>query len=359
MIPRTTDEALRRLLDEGRARAAAVDPEHERLWEALVEASGGGKRFRPALVSAAHEALDGASTTAAMRVGAAVELLHTAFVVHDDVIDGDDLRRGRLNVSGTFRAQALAAGATPEGAADYARTAGILAGDLALAAAIRAVATCGATPEVTGRLLDLFDAALHTTAAGELVDVRLSLGVEECTLAESLAMEEHKTSAYSFSLPLQAGAVLAGADDAVVERLGEVGRCLGVAFQLADDVLGVFGDPAHTGKSATGDLRTAKQTPLLTHARTTAEWPHIVALVGRDLSDDELGEARRLLTVSGSRAFVEELAATHLSTALAQLAELGIPAETVTGLIGAPAPVAAPTSAASTASTPDSDGVAA
>jgi geranylgeranyl diphosphate synthase type II len=324
---RTTDQALQRLLDDGHARAVATDPGHALLWEALATATEGGKRFRPALVIATHDALVGTCSSAAVEVGAAVELLHTAFVIHDDVIDGDDLRRGRLNVSGTFRAQALSAGAAPDDADEYGRTAGILAGDLALAAAIRAVATCGAPPEVVHRLLDLFDAALHTTAAGELADVRLSLGVEQASLSQSLSMEEQKTGAYSFSLPLQAGALLAGAAETTVDRLGEVGRLLGVAFQLADDLIGVFGDPARTGKSATCDLRTRKQTPLLAHARTTPEWEQISPYIGRDLTDVELAEVRRLFVASGSRRYVETVAESHLATALALVEELGLSAE--------------------------------
>jgi geranylgeranyl diphosphate synthase type II len=327
MTARSTDEALQRLLDEGRERAAATGPEQLRLWEALVAATEGGKRFRPALVVAAHDALGGSCRTGAVEVGAAVELLHTAFVIHDDVVDGDDVRRGRLNVSGTFHAQALASGAVPEDARHFGRTAGILAGDLALAAAIRAVATCSAPSDVVHRLLDLFDAALHTTAAGELADVRLSLGLQASSLPESLTMEEQKTSVYSFALPLQAGALLAGADEPTVARLGETGRLVGLAFQLVDDLLGVFGDPTRTGKSATADLRTRKQTPLLTHARSTPEWDQIRRYVGRDLTDDELAEVRRLLTVSKSRGFVEDLVATHMSTARATVEQLGLPAD--------------------------------
>ena len=323
----TTDEALRRLLDEGRTRAAATDPEHARLWDSLAAATEGGKRFRPALVTATHDALGGSCSVAAAEVGAAIELLHTAFVIHDDVIDGDRLRRGRLNVSGTFHAHALAFGAAPDDAGDFGRTAGILAGDLALAAAIRAVATCGAAPEVTHRLLDLFDAALHTTAAGELADVRLALGLGTVSLPASLAMEEQKTSAYSFVLPLQAGALLAGADDGTVDRLAEAGRLLGIAFQLVDDLIGVFGDPTRTGKSATRDLRMRKQTPLLAHAKTTPEWERIRLYVGRDLTDDELAEARRLLTASGSRRFVEELADAHVSAARVVIEQVGISAD--------------------------------
>ncbi len=332
----TTDEALHRLLDEGRARAASTCPDHVRLWDALAAATEGGKRFRPALVTTAHEALGGTCFDAAVEVGAAAELLHTAFVIHDDVIDDDDVRRGRPNVSGTFRTYALGSGAAPADAEAYGRAAGILAGDLALAAAIRAVATCGAATEVIHRLLDLFDAALHTTAAGELADVRLSLSTETASLAESLAMEEQKTSAYSFALPLQAGALLAGSDDETVTRLGEAGRLLGIAFQLIDDLIGVFGDPRETGKSATSDLRSRKQTPLLAHARSTPEWGLIQPYIGRDLTDEDLAEARRLLTAAGSRQFVEELAEAHLSTARAIIEELGISTDLLVSLMSHP-----------------------
>jgi geranylgeranyl diphosphate synthase type II len=295
----------------------------------VAAATEGGKRFRPALVLAAHEALGGGRATAAAAGGAALELLHTAFVIHDDVIDGDEVRRGRLNVNGTFTARARAAGAARRDAAGIGTAAGILAGDLALAATIRAVATCAAPTDVVHRLLDLVDDALHTTAAGELADVRLSLHLEAATLAESLAMEEQKTSAYSFALPLQAGAVLADADAATVDRLGEAGRMLGVAFQLVDDLLGVFGDPAETGKSTTCDLRASKQTPLLVHATTTAHGPEIATYVGRDLTDDELAAARRLLTDCGSRGFVEELAEAHLAGARKILDGLGVAADLV------------------------------
>lgn len=337
----STDVALQRLLDAGRVRAGATDPEHARLWEALVAAAEGGKRLRPALLVAAHDALGGTLDEAAAEVGAAVELMHTAFVIHDDVIDGDHVRRGRPNVSGTFRDVALAAGVAPGPAADYGRTAAILAGDLALAASVRAVATCGAPPQVVHRLLDLFDAALHTTAAGELADVRLSLGAAPATLDESLLMEEQKTSAYSFALPLQAGAVLAGAARDAVERLGEAGRALGVAFQLADDLIGVFGDPQRSGKSATNDLRTGKQTPLLVHAASTADWVLIAPHVGRDLDDEELAEVRGLLTSCGSRSFVEDLADQHLATARAVLEEVGIAPGLLDAVVVPPAGVAA------------------
>jgi len=322
----SADQALHALLREGRSRASVIGDDHTALWDALERATSGGKRFRPALLQAIHDGLGGSRPEAAARVGAAIELLHSAFIVHDDVIDGDDIRRGQVNVSGTFRQRALRSGVDDEGAHTYAVTAGILAGDLAIAASLRAVATCAAPPDVVSTLLDLFDEALHTTAAGELADVRLSLATS-ATLAESLQMAEHKTSAYSFVLPMRAGGVLAGASPDLCERLAEAGRHMGMAFQLLDDVIGVFGDPARTGKSATGDLRTHKQTPLLAHAQSTAQWESIAPFVGREVTSDELNHVRQLLTESGSREFVEGLAASQVDAARLAVAALGLDPE--------------------------------
>lgn len=322
------DAALERLLADGRRHAAALDGDYPALWSILEEATGGGKRFRPALLLLAHDALGGTRPGPAAEVAAAVELLHTAFVVHDDVIDGDDTRRGRPNVSGRFAELARARGADARSVRDHADTAGILAGDLALAGAVRAVALCGAPPTTVRRLLDLFDRALHHSAAGELADVGLALQPGPVSLDEILTMEEHKTAVYSFQLPLQAGAVLAGAAEGVVERLGELGRLLGIAFQLRDDLLGVFGDEEATGKSALTDLRQGKRTPLMAHARTTAAWPEIALLVGDpDLGEPEAARVRELLVDCGSREFIEDLAAGYTDAALRLAAGLGLAGE--------------------------------
>lgn len=315
------------VIAEAQSRASRLGHDHARLWDALAAAAEGGKRFRPLLVHAAHDALQGTCSKAAEAVGVAVELLHTAFVIHDDVIDGDDIRRGRLNVSGTFRELGRASGSTPEGAHSLAVTAGILAGDLALAAAIRTVATCGVSTELVTRLLEMFDDAIQVTVAGELADVRLSLSSGPVSFSESMLMAEHKTSAYSFSLPLQAGALLAGADDVTIEAFAAAGRGMGIAFQLIDDLLGVFGDPARTGKSATSDLRAHKQTPLLAHAHSTAQWPRIHPYLGRDLSETELAEVRQLLTSCGSRRFITGLIASHVEQARTAIEELGLPGD--------------------------------
>jgi geranylgeranyl diphosphate synthase type II len=329
------EEMLQLVLDEGAATSSSLGWGYQRLWSTLTAATDGGKRFRPALFVVGYLAWGGDDDRSAAAVGAAIELLHTAFVVHDDVIDGDLTRRGRPNVSGSSAAQAGTAGVPAARAREYGAAAGILAGDLALAAALRTVATCPAPRPTVRRLLDLFDAVLHATAAGELADVWGSLGAEQPTLDEALLMAERKTGEYSFALPLQAAAVLAGASGRVVEAAGEVGRALGVAYQLVDDLQGAFGDPRVTGKSSLSDLRSGKQTPLVAHARTTDAWPAIAPYVGlATITEPEADVARGLLTASGSRAAVEKMAGEHVERALALARESRMPSALLAWITG-------------------------
>jgi len=300
------------------------------LRAALRDASHGGKRFRPALVGAAHSWLSGRRPEAVPAVGAAVELLHTAFVVHDDVIDGDRTRRGRPSMPERFRIQASEGGATDDAAHTYGLAGAVLTGDLALAAAVRGVATAPAPPEVVHRMLDLVDHALAVTASGELADVRYATHGPWPSLAEVLSTEERKTAVYSFALPLQLGAVLADADDARVAALADVGRHLGLAFQLQDDLLGVFGDERVTGKSTISDLREGKCTALVVHARGTAQWSAIEQHWGEPgLTAAGAAAVRSALEEAGSRAFVEELVDDYVTAAAGCAAEVGLPEELV------------------------------
>lgn len=310
---------IQRLLSLGAARSGRSPlPDQQDLWAAFSRATGGGKRFRPILLLATHQALSGTREPAAVQVAAALELVHTAFVVQDDVIDGDQVRRGAPSLSGGIAAVARRQGVGRTEARRLGEAAGILAGDLGLVAALRAIARCDAPAPMVDRLLDLFESTLHATAAGELADVRLQLGLAEgdVVLGEALAVAELKTALYSFQLPLRAGAILADASPEVLTALDEIGSLLGIGFQLFDDLLGMFGDERRTGKSALGDLREGKRTALIAHASTTDAWPALQPLLGReDLDEDDARQARALLTAGGSRAWVEDLARWHVSSA--------------------------------------------
>ncbi|ASK66124.1 geranylgeranyl pyrophosphate synthase [Brachybacterium avium] len=327
---------IRRLLTLGAHRPGALPlPDHHDLWEAFSRANDGGKRFRPNLLLSTHRALGGTREPAAVQVAAALELLHTALVVQDDVIDGDQVRRGVPSLSGGIAADARRRGAGPADAQRLGDAAGILAGDLGLIAAMRAIARCEAPSAVTERLLDLFESTLHATAAGELADVRLQLGPAHgsVVLREALAVAELKTALYSFQLPLRAGAILADASPEVLAALDEIGSLLGIGFQLFDDLLGVFGDESRTGKSALGDLREGKRTALIAHASTTDAWSALQPLLGReDLGEADARRARDLLTSGGSRAWVEDLARWHVTSAAEAAARHDLPPDLAVSL---------------------------
>jgi len=337
MTPRQTpslEEELSRWVDGGRAGAQPLGPDFDEMWSALGRCSAGGKRVRPELLLTAHRSYGGTDHDVALRVAAAMELLHTAFVIHDDVIDRDLVRRGGNNVSGTFVERAAARGASVDGCVTAGVAAGVLAGDLALAGAVRGIALCGADPTTTRRLLDLLDHAIAVSAAGELDDVLLSVCEPgDVTVEDIVTMQQAKTAVYSFQLPLQSGALLAGAPPEAHEPLGAVGRLMGIGFQLVDDLRGVFGEESSTGKSALGDLREGKLTTLIVHARGTEAWPHIAPHVGdQGLTEVTARVVRGLLEESGSRQFVARLAHHNLAEGLRTARESGLPAELVAEL---------------------------
>ena len=333
---RAVDREISRLLATGSSpHGTAPSTGGQELWAAFAEAADGGKRFRPALLTGTHRALGGVREQAAIQVGAALELLHTAFVVQDDVIDGDPMRRGVPSLPGGFAQDALRRGATPAGARRYGDAAGILAGDLGLLAAFRAITRCQAPAVVVDRLLDLMETTVHASAIGEIADVHLQLGLTEQpdALREALAVAEFKTAVYSFQLPLHAGALLADADAGTLDALDEIGSLLGIGFQLFDDLLGIFGDERLTGKSALGDLREGKRTALMAHASTTPQWGQLEPLLGRlDLAPQDARRARELHTESGSRAWAEDLARWHLTSAVTSASTHSLPAALVESL---------------------------
>ena len=317
---------LQRFFAAARLRASDYGDHYVALWDSLEQASSGGKRVRPALVLAAFTGLGGTDLTLATPVAVSFELLHTAFVIHDAVIDHDLARRGVANLAGRFAERALAHGAGDQAGA-WAATAAILAGDLALSEAHRALAMLPVDLELRGRLLDLLDRAVFISAAGELADVTNAAAKHPLTVAQVVSTLEQKTAVYSFEAPLQAGAILAGGSDEAIGVLGSYGRLIGVAFQLTDDILGVFGDPEKTGKSVLTDLREGKQTALIAHAGTTSGWPEIAPYIGKaDLTEAEAATVRDLLRACGALQAADDLATDHLNRAVAALDTAAVPA---------------------------------
>jgi geranylgeranyl diphosphate synthase type II len=295
--------------------AASYGASFARLWTIAGDSVLGGKLVRPLLLVEMFHALGGAESghcdsETLTEIGAAVELLNCAFLMHDDVIDGDLTRRGRSNLVGALLSEVRSgdAGARDDADRHWARTGGILMGDLLLSGVHQLFARARLPHEQRLALLDLLDRTITESVAGEDLDVGLSAGVVAPDLATILDMSACKTAAYTFELPLRAAAVLAGAGADVDSAVSTAGRHLGLAFQLQDDLLSTFGDPYRHGKDPFSDLREGKQTAIIAYARQTSAWRTVEASFGRsDLTHAEGTAVRELLARCGARSFVEDL----------------------------------------------------
>ncbi|WP_091226282.1 polyprenyl synthetase family protein [Microbacterium sp. 3J1] len=318
------EEILRQRFSVHSESAEAYGAEFASLWRAAADHALGGKLVRPRLLLDIHRALapDAGTepTAAAVDVATHIELLHYAFLLHDDVIDGDLTRRRRPNLIGALAAASL--GTSEEDSLHWARSSAILMGDLLLSAAVLGFARADIPHQARIGLLDLIEQAIIETVAGEHTDVALSHGIIAPELPTVLSMSVYKTATYSFSLPLRAAALLAGAPLTAQDTLHAVGRHLGLAYQLQDDLLCVFGDHRTHGKDAFSDLREGKETAIIAYARSTPAWPHIEPAFGSsDLSLQAAAEIRDRLRDCGAESFVTGLIGDQLDSMHALLAD--------------------------------------
>lgn len=312
--------------DHVHARCASIDPAVAELI-AEARASDGGKHMRPRLVAAAFFGLGGSDPALLAEVAGAQQLLHLGLCMHDDIIDGDRVRHGEPNLIARYADAGLRAGLSERAAERHAITAGILAGDLAINAAMLALLGSPAPVAVQQRLAAEASAALETTIAGELLDVRSEL----LSLGESkpLQVAELKTAAYSVALPLRLGAIASGeASSAELACLQQIGIAFGIAYQLADDELGLFGSAATTGKSVLSDVRQGKRTEhvRVAYVRAGADDRAVLEATLGDPSatDADADAVRDIVTRTGARAAVSRTIDEHVERGI-RLAESGLP----------------------------------
>jgi geranylgeranyl diphosphate synthase, type I len=301
-------------------------------FDAISSLLAGGKRLRPAFCYWGWRAAGGEDCQPIFAAAAALELLQASALVHDDVMDDSDLRRGQPSVHKRFAGWHAATGRS--GSAErFGAGAAILVGDLLLAWTNELFRDSGFAPDVLGRGAPVFAAMQTELAAGQYLDL-LSQADARTSVADAVRVITYKTTKYSTERPLQLGAVLAAAatgTDAseVVSACSRYGSPLGIAFQLRDDLLGVFGDPARTGKPACGDIAEGKRTVLLALARERASAAQAAVLdrhLGkRTLTPTAATEVRAVLTETGAVAECEHLIAAYRKEAVAALDGAPIP----------------------------------
>jgi geranylgeranyl diphosphate synthase type I len=296
------EERIRILLDAELARWSAVDPDLAEPFAALRDlVLAGGKRLRPAFCHWAYLGAGGRpDDPAVVDAGAALELLHTFALVHDDIMDGSATRRGTDTIHVQFEADHTMGGWRGE-ARRFGEGVGILVGDLAFVYADQLLAGAPAAA------LEVFTELRIEVNIGQYLDL---LGTVRGRVTEGTArrISRFKSGKYTVERPLHLGAALAGRLDDLARPLSGYGLPLGEAFQLRDDLLGVFGDGDVTGKPVGEDLREGKPTLLhaLAAARVSGADAAALARYGApDLDDDDVAALQDVLLSSGAVEAVE------------------------------------------------------
>jgi geranylgeranyl diphosphate synthase type I len=319
--------ALETFLGEQAERLVPLGADAARLLvEARVSVSG-GKRFRAAFCYWGYQAVTGAlgderADDALVRACAALELLHASALVHDDYMDASDTRRGRPATHRGFADGHRAAQwrGDPE---QYGASAAILLGDLLLSWSDEMLRRCGLSVERVVAALDVFDRCRTEVITGQFLDVSVQAR-GRADVDAAMTVLRYKSAKYSIERPLHIGATLAGGGSAELTRLSAFGLPLGEAFQLRDDLLGVFGDPVTTGKPAGDDLIEGKRTVLVALAldgAPAADAARLDASLGTPLSEADVAELRRIIDRSGAHEQVEHVIGELAKTATDALAE--------------------------------------
>jgi geranylgeranyl diphosphate synthase type I len=316
------DRALAAWLDAKRREASAAgSPESLELINGVGRlATHGGKRLRPAFVYYTYRACGGSYDEEVLPLALATELFHTYLLIHDDIMDHAEVRRGLITAHAFFR-DAHRARLRHGDAEDFGRSVAILLGDLAQSWAVELAAGItagGASGAGSRELARAFAAMCQEVIGGQYLEL---LVAQRRTASEEelLRILRLKSGRYTAERPIQLGALLAGAAPEVLAALSRYGAAVGEAFQLQDDLLGMFGDAGTLGKPVDADLKEGKYTFLIHHAMakaTPGQRQALEAALGNaGATAAETAAALRVLAETGARAAVTAMIGERLRAA--------------------------------------------
>ncbi|HET9658328.1 MAG TPA: polyprenyl synthetase family protein [Kineosporiaceae bacterium] len=310
---------VHKALDDFLARQAdaleRVSPECAPLIEAIADLVRGGKRLRPAFCYWGWRGAAGPDDELIVHAAAAMELFQAAALIHDDVMDGSDTRRGMPSVHRRFAARHAEAGWAGDDER-FGLAGAVLAGDLCLVWSGELLAASGLDPQRLAAARIPFDRMRTELMAGQYLDMleqAVAGGRAQSPVDRARRVIRYKSAKYSVEEPLLIGGTLAGAGPELLATYSTYGLTLGEAFQLRDDVLGVFGDPEETGKPAGDDLREGKRTVLVAMTLQAADpdrRAEVQRLLGRpDLDTAGVDTLRGIIRDTGALDAVERLIA--------------------------------------------------
>lgn len=308
------------------ARIAEAKDEDSLVAEALEHVKeltlAGGKRLRPAFMHYGYVAASGEDRARLLDAAVAVELIHMFLLVHDDIIDRDDRRHGVPTLHdryATWGKRHL----NLSNPRHFGDSIALIVGDMLFAFGNDVIFRSGFPPERILAVLSAMQTVVSRTVIGQARDVYMEYR-GEATEAEILKMYENKSARYTIEGPLHMGAILAGGDQSLLEAFSQYALPLGVAFQIQDDVLGVFGSTERTGKPVGSDIEEGKMTLLVTRAldllsRDEKKELRRILKIGQDLASDDIVRFRVLIEKSGALAQTKAVAAQYVKQGLKAL----------------------------------------
>ena len=335
-IQKGVTENLRSYLAANRESVDVIDPHVKVAADALAQfVISGGKRVRPLYAWAGYIGGGGdKDNEAVQRACSSLEFIQACALVHDDIIDASDTRRGNPTVHRTMEAYLNGSDeftGSPEMAEEFGRSVAILIGDLALVWAEDMFMESGVPLDQLMRARPAWKAMRAEVIGGQILDISAE-AMGETSFDTARRVNVYKTASYTIARPLQIGGMLAGVDEDTLEAYRGYGHNLGIAFQLRDDLLGVFGDPQVTGKPAGDDLREGKRTELLAAAvdltHDTADAEFLLNKVGATTDPQEIEAMAEIIRTSGAVDVIEERIENLRDEGLRYLQGASISAET-------------------------------
>ncbi len=316
------NQELDLFLEEWLKTVEKTSPKLLDLNKAFVDACQGGKRLRGTLCKLGYEIAEnvilGSTSTSLsatpeserswtsqddknqdksqkygkeiIKAGVAYEIFQTAILAHDDIIDKSDLRRGKKTLYKIVGSEQT-----------------ICLGDIGFFLAFKILSETNFPEKEKSLAINCFAKSMIDTGLGEMLDIYLP-GKKETAEEDILKISSLKTAKYTLTGPLQLGAVLAGADQDLLDKLGEFGEKLGIAFQIQDDVLGIFGEEKELGKSVTSDIEEGKLTLLYLHALEHGGKNALKGLYGEKIDQEGLEKVRQIFKETGALDYTREKA---------------------------------------------------
>lgn len=323
------DAALAVFFTQKIAQATGIHPQAGSLWETMHAVSkAGGKRLRPHLLFLAYVCFGGKAAADILPAAVGQELLHIAMLIHDDIIDRDDIRYGVPNVTKRYKTKYARFLPDESEQQHFAEGAALLAGDALLSEAHALLQDCSVPKARIAQAHKALSAMVFRVAAGELLDMEAAFTATAHASSQLIASQ--KTASYSFICPLVVGAELAGANQQQIAVLTSLGEQLGIAYQLTDDLLGVFGEESRIGKSTSNDLQERKHTRLMelfVDLATKEQKATVTAVqLSKRATPEQFADARKAILASGAEQHLRSEIAQLFATAAQLLRELDLDA---------------------------------